>query len=56
MTLISCSEKCIHQSEGYCMLDAAAAVTDTTVRGCIHQEKPVISSLSINRPAQKRPL
>ncbi len=56
MTMITCSEKCVHQSEGYCTLCTAAAVTDTTTRGCIHQEKPMVSSLSLNRPTPKRPL
>lgn len=56
MTLIFCSERCIHQSEGLCTLNAAAAVTDPTAKGCIHQEKPMVASLSINRPVPKRPL
>ena len=56
MTLITCSEKCVHQAKGYCTLSAAAAVTDPTAKGCIHQEKPMVSSLGLNRPTQQRPL
>ncbi len=56
MTLITCSEKCIHQAEGYCTLGQVSCVRDIYSKGCVHQEKPVVSSLSLNRPAQKRPL
>ncbi len=54
MTLIFCTEKCVHQSEGYCTLSAAAAVTDVTAKGCIHQEKPTVPSLSLSRPVRKQ--
>ncbi len=56
MTLIFCSEKCIHQAEGCCTLNTAAAVTNTGTKGCIHQEKPLVSSLYLNRPMPRRPL
>ena len=40
MTTISCAEKCIYQSNGYCELDSAAAVTNLVGSGCMHKVEP----------------
>ena len=40
MTTISCAEKCIYQSDGYCELDSAASVTNLVGSGCMHKVAP----------------
>ncbi len=53
MTLIPCSERCIHQAEGMCTLDAAAAATDLSGSGCIHCVRPESPIRMLNRPERK---
>lgn len=40
MTLIPCMEDCVYQQDGYCTLDAAAAVTNCSQCSCVHKVKP----------------
>jgi len=36
MSIITCAEDCNYQQEGYCQLDTAAIITNTTQKGCVH--------------------
>ncbi|MBR2176879.1 MAG: hypothetical protein IJ861_08035 [Clostridia bacterium] len=53
MTLISCDEKCIYQSDGYCKLDMTAAVTNCTDSGCMHRIQPDNSPTVLQEPQQR---
>ena len=36
MSFIPCDECCVYQSDGYCMLDTPAVVTDQACSQCVH--------------------
>ncbi|MBQ9461663.1 MAG: hypothetical protein IJU51_07115 [Clostridia bacterium] len=53
MTLIPCSERCIHQAEGMCTLSSASEVTNIDGRGCIHRVRPETPMQIVNRPEHR---
>lgn len=36
MGLIPCSENCVYQNDGYCLLETTALVTSETEGNCVH--------------------
>lgn len=36
MSLIPCSDDCVYQSDGYCLLETPAVVTNHEKNGCVH--------------------
>ncbi len=36
MNMINCGERCLHQKNGYCMLDGRAKISDSAGSGCCY--------------------
>lgn len=45
MNLINCSEKCIHQADGYCTLGGVASITNTKGTHCAYYDNGSRSAL-----------
>ena len=53
MNLIHCQKDCVYQSDGYCGLDRAAAVTCAQLNQCsFYQNKPPLPSIRPDIPPE----
>lgn len=53
MNLIHCQKNCVYQSDGYCGLDRAAAVTCAQLNQCsYYQNKPLSPSVRPDIPPE----
>ena len=53
MNLIVCSKNCVHQQDGFCRLERAAAPTGSAVDGCCYYRAPERRGQQ-NAPRKKR--
>lgn len=55
MSMIFCDENCIYQREGNCILECAAAVTNSSESGCMHRIRPAELLTAVEQDRQQHP-